>query len=753
MNRKIYYVIPVLVALFLIFSITVVGAYDSRLPAELKEFNYERVIARNLDNEDMEMFRNMGCLIKNVMKDSASFDCPEDFLNSLPVASARKARVFYITDLNADQQTGVDMVWADGITGSGVNVAILDTGIEMDHPELQDSYLGGYDFVNDDPIPEDEHGHGTHVAGIITSNGVDADSKGVAPDAGIYMYKVCNANGQCYEDDMMAAMEAAAQTDAKIMSISIGGGLFTGENCDSDELAAKVNWAVDQGLTVTVSAGNDGRAVSSPGCASGAIGVGAVDSANNVPYWSGRGDALDILAPGNSIYSTLIDGYGYMTGTSMSAPHVAGVVALLLESDTALTTSEIKTALYSTANPANKCYACRWYFWGRCYGLTEVSCTPYMTGAGIVDAYQAYLSVSGTEPPEPDTDGDGLPDTEDECPSTYGAYCNGCPDPGCGGCQSSYCPAEGQPYCADDDSFCTAANADGTCSSGECQYQCHAGYKNCNGNWIDGCETDVKNDNSNCGDCGFTCGNVSCPDNGCGAGGCGEDEYGTYSPVQQASCVDGVCTGDCEATCQYDPACDLDDDDDGVPDAEDACPQTYGTECNGCPDPGCGGCAVMNCPETGAPFCQPGYCPDTTCPGNGCGAGTCESNQYGTYTTAVNDCVLDGNSGTCTQNSCTLDCVYDPACEGGQGNLCWSGSNEYLIRSSTQFKKFCKCAEGEYGYSSYSYAWGKQIAYQYINSASNEEWETKSTIYYFPAYRIMCPDGNWYNLNQDYYYG
>ncbi len=357
---------------------------------------YERVIIDSVNEDIINSIKERGCLIKHRLSHLTSFECPKEIV---PELNVREARVFHITDLNADKQIGADKVWAEGITGKGIKIAVLDTGIDTDHPELKDSYLGGYDYVNNDPYPEDDHGHGTHVAGIITSNGVqDNNSKGVASDSGIYMYKVCNADGACYEDDMIAAMEAAVETDAKVMSISIGGGSYTSENCDDDPLAQKVNWVVDQGLTVVVSAGNDGRGVSSPGCASKAIAVGAVDSSNNVPYWSGRGKALDILAPGVSIYSSVIGGYGYMSGTSMAAPHVSGVTALLLETDSNLSTDKIKNVLYETADPANKCYKCIFWWGNTCYRQREVTCDSEITGAGVVNAYEAYLAVKPQQP-------------------------------------------------------------------------------------------------------------------------------------------------------------------------------------------------------------------------------------------------------------------------------------------------------------------------------------------------------------------
>ncbi len=373
------------ILLCFLLVIPTVMALDSKQP------KMTRVISDTISKENIETLIENGCVLRHKLKERISLECPEDKIEQLGV---RRARIFYLLDLQADQQIGADKVWLDGITGTGVKVAVLDSGIDTDHPELMDSYLGGYDYVNNKTIPEDDHGHGTHVSGIITSNGVnDANSKGVSPSAGIYMYKVCDSAGSCYEDDMMAAMEAAVAIGAKVMSISIGGGSYTTENCDTDPLAAKVNWAVSQGLTAVVAAGNDGKGVSSPGCASGAIAVGAVDSTNNVVYFSGRGPALDIVAPGYNIYSTLIGGYGRMSGTSMATPHVSGVVALLLNTKPSLTTSEIKTALYNTAKTVNKCYKCTLWLGSTCYSQAETPCTRDITGAGVVDAYGAYLYV------------------------------------------------------------------------------------------------------------------------------------------------------------------------------------------------------------------------------------------------------------------------------------------------------------------------------------------------------------------------
>jgi hypothetical protein len=389
----------------------------------------KRVIADGISSEDVKLYEAKGCVVKHVFKDAVSFDCPEEVIPGLNV---REARVYHIMDLNADKQIGADLVWAKGVDGSGVNVAILDTGIDTNHPELYDSYISGYDCVNKDDTPEDDHGHGTHVAGIITADGdVLGNSKGVAPGAGIYMYKVCNAQGSCYDDDMRCGMERAVQTDAKVMSISIGGGSYTTENCDGEYLAGLINTLVSPKMIAVIAAGNDGRGVSSPGCASSAIAVGAVDSGDNVVYFSGRGPALDIVAPGVSIYSTTMDGSaGTMSGTSMATPHVAGVVALLYDANPGLNTEGVKQALYTTADPAGICYQCTKWAGTQCVRTSIVTCTDSITGAGVVDAFGAYSAVSASC------------GTNAECDDEL--FCNGIET-----CSEGHCLAGTAPACAD----------------------------------------------------------------------------------------------------------------------------------------------------------------------------------------------------------------------------------------------------------------------------------------------------------------
>lgn len=360
----------------------------------------DRVIAPTTSFIDKAVFRMKGCKILNELNDATVLKCPP----GVAIKGARPDRIFHILDMEADVQIGADDIWTQGILGTGVNVAVLDTGIDMTHPELSDSYIDGYDYVDNDNIPEDWHGHGTHVSGIITANGDNPNATGVAPGAGIYMYKVCGTYG-CYDSDMIAAMEAAIAKKAedptlKVMSISIGGGNFAAENCDSDPLAAKVNEVVSHGITVVVASGNDRFYVSSPACASGAIAVGAVDKTGLMASFSNYGPALDIVAPGVSIYSSLIGGYDSWSGTSMSTPHVSGTVALILEANPGLTDTEIKTALYKTANNISGDSVCYDVVRqrGSNYWIGVVPCTSNHYGAGLVDAYGAVNYFTQSEP-------------------------------------------------------------------------------------------------------------------------------------------------------------------------------------------------------------------------------------------------------------------------------------------------------------------------------------------------------------------
>ena len=248
---------------------------------------------------------------------------------------------------------GADLAWnfqdcfERNVTGEGVSIAIMDTGVDYEHTDLKDNYIGGYDFVNDDDDPFDDNGHGTHCAGILAGSGGASNFRfvGVAPDVDLYVYKVINSQGIGYSSWLIEGMERAIDPNCDgdfsdhVDIISISAGDSSGN--PSDPLSLAANNAVDIGVVVVASAGNEGPAydtIISPGCAKRVICVGATDKNDRIANFSSRGSNYYefvkpfIVAPGVEIISSWPgDNYMILSGTSMACPHVAGTVALLLQ--------------------------------------------------------------------------------------------------------------------------------------------------------------------------------------------------------------------------------------------------------------------------------------------------------------------------------------------------------------------------------------------------------------------------------------
>lgn len=334
-----------------------------------KATDHTRVIKPGASILDKIIYKIKGCEIIHELNDAVALKCP----SGITIDGAFEDNILHIMDLQADKQINADDVWELGYDGSGVTVAVLDTGVDTDNQELKDSIFGGKGFGYG--TYEDDNGHGTHVSGIITANGVVTNAKGVAPGAKIWMAKVCDSGGSCYTSDIASAIEYVVNENiAKIISISLGGGGTSRENCDSDYLASKVNWAVSNGVTVVAAAGNTAGKVSSPACASKAIAVGAVDKNDVRASFSGTGSALDIMAPGVSIYSSLPNNnYASWSGTSMATPHVAATVALMRQVNSELTDNQIKEALYKTTKDLGAVGWDKYYGWGRVDALASVN--------------------------------------------------------------------------------------------------------------------------------------------------------------------------------------------------------------------------------------------------------------------------------------------------------------------------------------------------------------------------------------------
>ena len=264
-------------------------------------------------------------------------------------------------------QVGAPSAWSDGVTGSGVKVAVLDTGIDLEHPDLAGKVLDTANFSGTASIA-DKVGHGTHVAGTIAGTGAAAAGirRGVAPDAQLLIGKVLGDDGRGDLSNSVLGMEWAVDNGAKVVNMSLGSVPTDGTDPVSEALD---QLSADSGTLFVVAAGNTGpgpNTVTAPSVADRALSVAAVDGAGAVAAFSSRGprvgdDGLkpEIAAPGVAITaprSSLMTGpagaYTTMSGTSMATPHVVGIAALVAQKHPDWSGDRIKAALMTTTRPA-----------------------------------------------------------------------------------------------------------------------------------------------------------------------------------------------------------------------------------------------------------------------------------------------------------------------------------------------------------------------------------------------------------------
>ncbi|MET7370683.1 S8 family serine peptidase [Streptomyces sp. NPDC005566] len=294
----------------------------------------------------------------------------------------------------SNAQIGTPAAWEAGLTGKGVKVAVLDTGVDLTHPDLKDRVSETKSFIDGQEVA-DRNGHGTHVSSTVGGSGAASDGKekGVAPDTTLAVGKVLSDQGSGTESQIIAGMEwAAKDVQAKIVSMSLG----SSQGSDgTDPMAQAVNTlSRDTGALFVIAAGNSGApgSIGSPGAADSALTIGAVDSADRLASFSSQGprrgdNALkpDLSAPGVGILaarSQLVSGsgpYTSLSGTSMATPHVAGVAALLAEKHPDWSGQQLKDGLMSTSK--------------------QISGTSYQVGAGRVDvrsAITAQITATGS---------------------------------------------------------------------------------------------------------------------------------------------------------------------------------------------------------------------------------------------------------------------------------------------------------------------------------------------------------------------
>jgi minor extracellular protease Epr len=250
-------------------------------------------------------------------------------------------------------KVGATTAWSKGFTGEGVKISVIDTGIAT-HPDLIVS--GGVSTVDYTTSYEDDHSHGTHVAGIIGAerdNGIG--TVGVAPDAEIYAVKAMDNMGSGYVSDMIEGIDWSIQNDMDIINMSLG------VTSDVYAFHQAVDRAYANGILVVAAAGNHGNAtgtgdtVEYPAKYSSVIAVSAVDSALNRASFSATGNTVEVTAPGVDILSTYLGGqYARMSGTSMATPYTAGTIALLKEKYPTASASTIRSYLQKQSKDLGK---------------------------------------------------------------------------------------------------------------------------------------------------------------------------------------------------------------------------------------------------------------------------------------------------------------------------------------------------------------------------------------------------------------
>ena len=300
-----------------------------------------------------------------------------------PVGPTGSYTALTTADINAPE------AWSMSL-GEGRTVAAVDSGVLATHADLAGRVAAGYDWVDEDKVPNDPDGHGTHVTGTIAArmnNGIGV--AGVAPEARVLPLRVLDANGNGFLSDIIDAFQFAGDQGVRVVNASLGGSTFS----------ALEKQAIDEhpDTLFVVAAGNSGTnngtspvypcSFSSPNV----LCVGAYHARNGRASFSNYGTPVDVYAPGQDIYSTSNSGsYEYMNGTSMAAPYVAGVAALLLARNPSLSTAQVKTAITGTA-------------------FTRPTAPMYTPVLGV-NAEAAVGSVFA------DRDGDNVEDDDDNCP-------------------------------------------------------------------------------------------------------------------------------------------------------------------------------------------------------------------------------------------------------------------------------------------------------------------------------------------------
>ena len=212
-------------------------------------------------------------------------------------------------------------------TGNNIKVAIIDTGCDLYHDDLKNNIIEGINIINPSKPPQDDNGHGTHVAGTIAASKNNIGMVGISPDSKIMPIKVLDKNGSGSTKDVSDCVIWAVDHDAYIITMSLG------SSRPEPALENAIKYAYNRGVHVFCAAGNSGNStdIMYPAKYKNTFSIGAINSQLQICYFSCCGDSLDFLAPGEDILSCFMNNsYSTMSGTSMAAPFAAGCAALFL---------------------------------------------------------------------------------------------------------------------------------------------------------------------------------------------------------------------------------------------------------------------------------------------------------------------------------------------------------------------------------------------------------------------------------------
>lgn len=307
-----------------------------------------------------------------------------DYVFTLPkqrqVAAVRKLKGIGLADgsLLSDEwgmrKIGMPAVWPVNGGSASVIVAVVDTGVDLVHPDLKHALVPGTSVLPGATSPQDDHGHGTHVSGVIVGQVNDGTGiGGIAPNCKLMPVKVLNGEGKGDTGDIVAGLIWAVNNGAKVINMSLGG---TG---GSRALMAAVQYAQSRDVVLVAAMGNESaNSQEYPAGYPGVIAVGATDERDQQSDFSNFGSWISISAPGSDILSSLPTspayvsreegkdlGYDRMDGTSMAAPFVAGVAALIRSAEPRLTAAQVKQRMEKTSDDLGAKGFDEKFGWGR----------------------------------------------------------------------------------------------------------------------------------------------------------------------------------------------------------------------------------------------------------------------------------------------------------------------------------------------------------------------------------------------------